>query len=382
MPALTLDLRMWRHSGIGRYLRNLVPLVLPQIRVESVVVLGVRALMEGDASHAVLADPRVQFREAPAPIYSVAEQAMALRGVYASGGVLWTPHYNAPLLYGSQRGGSRRGKLVVTLHDIAPLSNPEILSNGIKRAYAKLLIRRAARADAVLCVSKFTADEVHTRLGVPRQRMTVTHPGLDAGWLASAPPAPHVEPDSVPYVLFVGNIKPNKNLSLLLDAFADVRQRVPFRLVLAGRMDGFATGDPAVLTRAKALGERVRFAGEVSDEELRALYAGALAFCLPSTIEGFGLPLLEAMALGCPVLCSRAGALPEVAGEAALLFDATPATGRAQLAELLGGLADNPQLATLRERGYARVQQFSYAQCAAQTAAVLQKLLDAEGGAA
>jgi glycosyltransferase involved in cell wall biosynthesis len=354
--CLTVDLRMYRHSGIGRYLRNLFPLLLPLLEADRVRVLSKRKII---GTPAWLADPRVELKEEPARIYSVNEQMMGLRGAYRDTSLLWVPHYNVPLTYGRP--------MVVTMHDIAPLAMPEILRNKIKQMYARLLIERAAHCAAkILCVSEFTAAELRERLGVPIEKIVVTHPGLDAGWPEQA--AAHVEADGLPYVLFVGNLKPNKNLGILLRAFAKVQDAVPYRLVLAGKMRGFGTNDDAVLRQAEAMGDRVRFTEEVSDEELISLYAGATALCLPSLYEGFGLPLLEAMRLGCPVLCSRAGSLPEVAGEAALYFD--PRDDE-ELAERLIQVGDASLMERLRRSGKIQVEKFSFARCAEQTSAVL-----------
>lgn len=358
--CLTADLRMYRHSGIGRYLRNLFPLLLPLLDVDRVRVLARREILEGATW---LNDPRIHVVEASAKIYSVAEQALALRRAYEKKSVLWVPHYNAPLYYS--------GTMVVTMHDVAPLAMPEILDNAVKRVYAAMLIRRATKqAEEILCVSEFTACELGERLRVPADKITVTYPGLDAGWPKTA--APHVEADGVPYVLYVGNVKPNKNLGFLLRAFARVGNKVPYRLVLAGKIRGFRTEDLAVIQQAEAMGDRVRFTDEISDKELISLYAGASALCLPSLYEGFGLPLLEAMQLGCPVLCSTAGALPEVGGEAALYFDPRD---DADLAKKLLQVEDSPVMDRLRQAGRMRVEKFSFARCAERTAAVLNKVM-------
>jgi glycosyltransferase involved in cell wall biosynthesis len=181
-----------------------------------------------------------------------------------------------------------------------------------------------------------------------------------------------VEEEGLPYVLYVGNVKPNKNLGLLLRAFARVRDAVPYRLVLAGRMRGFGTNDEAVIRQAEAMGDRVRFTDEISDEELISLYAGARALCLPSKYEGFGLPLLEAMQMECPVLCSSAGALPEVAGESALYFDPND---DAELAKRLLQVEDFRLMDGLRKAGRVRVEEFSFARCAEQTATVLNRTM-------
>jgi glycosyltransferase involved in cell wall biosynthesis len=169
-------------------------------------------------------------------------------------------------------------------------------------------------------------------------------------------------------------VKPNKNLALLLEAFAMVMDRLPYRLVVAGRLHGFGTGDDAVLRRAADLGDRVRFAGEVSDAELQRLYAGAAALVLPSLYEGFGLPMLEAMKLGCPVLSSTAGSLPEVGGDAAMYFDPH------LVEELVGCLLQVENRATmdaLRMLGRERVKMFSFVRCAEQTAAVMNRVMEA-----
>jgi glycosyltransferase involved in cell wall biosynthesis len=358
---LTADLRMYRHSGIGRYLRNLFPLLLPQLHAGEIHVLAPRELL-ADASW--LNDPRIRLIETDAPIYSLAEQR--LLSTLPNDRLLWVPHFNAPL--------RRRGPMVVTIHDIAPLAMPQILSNPLKRAYARLLIQRAvSQADAILCASNFTRSEILTRLKVPAAKMTVTPLGLDAAWPTSAPP--HIEPDGTPYLLYVGNVKPNKNLSLLLSALTAVRDRIPHRLLIAGKTDGFGTNDEAVLTQAKSLGDRARFTGEVSDTGLQSLYAGASALVLPSVYEGFGLPLLEAMSLNCPILSSTAGSLPEIAGDAALYFNPhSPEDLAARLLQLEDPITTN----NLRALGRARLQHFSFQTCATQSATVMNRLLNAQ----
>jgi glycosyltransferase involved in cell wall biosynthesis len=360
MRTLTADLRMYRHSGIGRYLRNLFPLLLPLLDADRVQVLSPRKLLV-DAEW--LSDPRVSVIQADDPIYSPSEQWMAWRGRYRGTDLLWMPHYNAPLLY--------RGRMVVTIHDVAPLALPQIMGSALRRRYARLLIERAVtQASAILSVSEFTARDLRDRLQVPFSKITVAYPGLEAAWPATA--VPHVEPDGVPYLLFVGNIKPNKNLGLLLRAFAQVATSLPFRLLLVGRIHGFGAGDEAVIAQATAMGDRVRFAGEVSDAELISFYAGANAFVMPSLYEGFGLPLLEAMRLGCPVLCSTAGSLPEVAGDAALYFD--PHSER-ELADCLLAVTDVGRMAELIKAGTQRLQRFSFQECAVKSAYVMNSVL-------
>ena len=349
---------MYRHSGIGRYLRNLIPPLLPLLHCDSVRVLGTKKLLGAEPWLA-----QVELFETAAAIYSPAEQALPFTTAVRATTLLWVPHYNVPLAY--------RGPLALTIHDIAPIALPEIFPSTLKRRFAHLLIERGiAHASAILADSQFTAQELTTRLGVPPEKITVAHLGLEQTWTTDA--EAHREPDGAPYLLYVGNVKPNKNLSALLTAFAQVQNRIPHRLLLAGRMRGFGTGDDAVLHTAKSFGDRVRFTGEISDSELIAFYRGATALVLPSLYEGFGLPLLEAMQLGCPVLASTAGSLPEIGGDAALYFDPR---NPASLASRLLEIQDDTVLDTLRKSGHARISQFSYAKCAAQTAEVLNRLL-------
>ena len=361
MTRIAIDLRMYRHSGIGRYLRNLLPLLLPLLRADSIRVITPPALVAGAPW---LRDPRIEVFATDAPIYSIAEQLLPLRGAFSDTQLLWVPHYNAPIYY--------RGPLVVTIHDIAPLALPEILGNPIKRAYARLLIERAtSHATAILSASEFTSSELETRLVVDPAKITVAYQGLEDNWPATA--EPHREPDGAPYLLYVGNVKPNKNLGRLLEAFAIVQDKIPHRLVLAGKMRGFGTNDDAVLQRAASMGDRVRFTDEIPDSELIALYAGADALVMPSLYEGFGLPLLEAMHLGCPVLSSNAASLPEIAADAALYFD--PRSPQS-IADCLLRVADVSLMQSLRAAGRLRAAQFSYTNCAARTASILNAALD------
>ncbi len=366
MPTrrLTVDLRMYRHSGIGRYLRNLLPPLLPLLQADRIRVVAPSALVADAPWFAgPHRDPRLEHFATEAPIYSPAEQLLPFRGAFRDSTLLWVPHYNAPLLYG--------GRLAVTIHDLAPLALPELLGSRIKLAYAKLLFANATRrASAILTISQFTAGELERLLHVPREKITIAPLAADTHWPLTA--TAHHEPDGKPYFLYVGNVKPNKNLIHLLRAFEKVKDRLPHRLLLAGRMRGFGTGDEAVIRQAEALGDRIRFTDEISDAELIDLYAGASALVLPSLYEGFGLPVLEAMQLGCPVMASTAASLPEVGADAALYFDPLNVDS---LAACLLQVEDTDLMQRLRTAGRAHAATFSYQRCAQTTAATLNPLL-------
>jgi glycosyltransferase involved in cell wall biosynthesis len=309
-------------------------------------------------------DPRVEVFESGAGIYGLQEQALALNGALRGTELLWVPHYSVPMLYS--------GRLAVTIHDVCHLALHESLDGNLKRIYARLLFSSVARkADAILCVSEFTSSEVQRYLHVPADRIQVTHLGLDAKWDAGA--APHRELDGAPYFLFVGNLKPNKNLGVLLKAFGQVVGQIPHRLVIVGKADNMKTVDGSVIYEAEKLSGRVQLTGEISDQLLMEYYRGAEALVFPSLYEGFGLPLLEAMSLGCPVLCSNTSALPEVGGDAVMYFNPRDPS---DLAAKLVEVARTSELRSrLVQRGLSRLKMFSYEKCARQTAEILNGLL-------
>jgi glycosyltransferase involved in cell wall biosynthesis len=172
------------------------------------------------------------------------------------------------------------------------------------------------------------------------------------------------------YLLFVGTLEPRKNLVALLRALARLPAEV--RLVVAGAA-GWGEGEAGPGRIAAELGvrDRVTLAGRVSDAELDALYRAACAFVMPSLSEGFGLPVLEAMARGTPVVCSRAGSLTEIAGDAALLH--APTDDAELAAHLLALWRDDALRAEYSRRGFTRAAQFSWAKAAAETARVYRE---------
>lgn len=346
MRSLGIDTRMLGASGIGRYLEALLPRVLPALAPTPVTVLGDRARLEAEPWAAL---PHVRVESCRTRVYGPLEQpVLSLRA--AAFDAFWSPHVNVPAF--------GRGRLVVTVHDTYHL-RPEASVRLDKRLYLTAMYRAVARrADAILCVSEFTAEEVVTRLGVPRHRLVVVPNGVDRADFA--PTSMHgAEPHPLgrPYLLFVGNDKPHKNLPRLVEAFAAVAERIPHDLVVVGRCPSVAPGP------------RVHAAGVVDEATLRRLYRGAAALVMPSLYEGFGLPPLEAMASSIPVLAARAGALPEVCGDAALYVDPL------RVDDLAAGLAriceDEPLRQRLLAAGAARLGRFEWDEAARTIAGVL-----------
>lgn len=258
---------------------------------------------------------------------------------------------------------------VVTMHDVSPLVIDGLMPSAVKRAVYRVKVRRAvAVADAIITLSHHTASDLERVLGVSRERVTVIPGAADefAGGAVGALPG-WLEGER--YLFSMGNTKEHKDLPTLLRAFARLADP-QLLLVLAGTDPGaYAASvlgdDPAV--------PRVRFTGTISDDTLRALYASATAFVFPSRYEGFGLPPLESMTFGAPVIAARAASLPEVVGDAGLYFEPGNA---GELAETIARLLVDSALAErLVALGRSRAAQFSWSAAADKTASVYRSVL-------
>lgn len=247
---------------------------------------------------------------------------------------------------------ARAAARVITIHDLDFLDSPDRTHAEIRRDYPRLVRDHAHRADHIVVNSAYTAGEVHQRLDVPRACITVCRGG-SPGWSprSAAPPAGHI--------LFVGTLEPRKNIGGLLDAYTALLQRVsdPPLLLLAGRAAPGAQRWLERLNHAPLYG-RVRHLGYVSDEERRRLYEEARLLVLPSFNEGFGLPVIEAMSIGVPVVASDRGALPEVLGDAGLLVNPDDAN---DIASAMTRYLEDPTFAALAAaRGLRRSLGFSW----------------------
>ena len=271
-----------------------------------------------------------------------------------------------------------RRPLVVTVHDAAPCLFPESFPPRGLRFHLDGLEAAAKRADLVLTVSASSRAELAEHTAIPADRIRVVPNGADQAPATdeqAAALARRLGIDGRPYVLWVGSLEPRKNVDALLGLPAALAEAgLPHRLVLAGP-EGWGPTAEAARQAAAAAGDRLRLVGRVGAADLAALYRGADLFCFPSIHEGFGLPVLEAMAQGTPVLCSRAASLPEVAGGAARFVDGAGAEAWAAAAVDL--LADAAALEALAVAGPARAQGFTWAACAAATGAALREVAGA-----
>jgi glycosyltransferase involved in cell wall biosynthesis len=356
-PLVTVDARMLESSGIGTYLKALLPRVIRTLD-------GVRFRLLGDpaelARHDFSAHERVECRAFSAGVYSPLEQIEAISASRGSS-LFWAPHVNAPL--------TARGRLLVTVHDAFYLEQARALgTRRDTRLYLGALMRGLRRrASGILCPSAFTASELERLLGRFPCPLHVVPNGVDARFFLRAEGP---RPTPRPYLLYVGNLKPHKNLPRTLQAFSRIAARVPHDFLLIGG------GDPKPLESllTPELSARVRFLGPLEEAPLRLHLTHASGLVLASLYEGFGLPPLEAMALGVPVLVSRRASLPEVCGDAALYCDPEAVEDIAD--NLLRLLLDENLRATLALRGPGRARTLDWDKSARSTSQVMSQLLD------
>ncbi|MFK5953154.1 MAG: glycosyltransferase family 1 protein, partial [Desulfobacterium sp.] len=180
-------------------------------------------------------------------------------------------------------------------------------------------------------------------------------------------------PHAKPYFLFVGNVKPHKNLTRLLEAFELLPSNISQELIIVGKKEGFITHDSMVEKKAVSMKQRVHFTGYVDNELLHQYFVHADALIFPSLYEGFGLPPLEAMACGCPVLVSNAASLPEVCGDAAIYFDPYSIKDMADKIKHL--LSDKALQDKMRIKGLERAKKFTWKKSALETAKTIEELL-------
>lgn len=280
--------------------------------------------------------------------------------------VLHAPDFSLPPSVGAST--------VVTIHDLAFMTHPECAVPAL-RAYLNRVVPRAVRrADHIIAVSQRTADDLVDLLGVEPKKITVIHLGVD-------PSVRRVEDEARlrevaaryelrrPFALAVGTIEPRKNFARLIEAFSIARARPggPAQLVIAGRK-GWLYDDVFQAVERLGLHDSVRFLDYVPDDDLPVLYTLASVVAMPSLYEGFGIPVVEAMACGTPVVASAAGSLPEIVGDAGLL---APPEDVSSLADALSqAVSDEAMRERMVARGRERVRDFDWDEAARRHVAV------------
>lgn len=272
--------------------------------------------------------------------------------------LLWSPANSGPI---------RVQRQVITIHDVSVIEHPKWFSGGFALWYRLMLPKLAWSARHVLTVSEHSRQSIMRLFGLPADRVTAVPNGVNHEMFRPSDPEPVRRKYGLTdrYVLFVGSIDPRKNLKRLIQAWRGIPEARKAELVVVGARSGiFRQPD------LSGLQQGVRMLGYVPDQDLPALYSGALIFVMPSLYEGFGLTVLEAMACGAPVLSSTGGALPEVADGAAVLVD--PRSEPEMAAEIRCLLKDECRRQELRAKGLARAAEFTWERSAGQIGALLE----------
>ncbi len=349
--------------GIGRYTYSLISALAPLATDDTLVVLHNPALPNSRYDLAALTShPSVELARVDVPSFSLAEQ-LRLPSLISdlACDVFHSPYYVKPYCLPVPS--------ILSLYDVIPTHYPAYYSRHT-RLLIRLLKRLALRSAAhCLAISETTKGDFVREYGVAPERITAIPLAADGRFHPVEPAAVaamreryRLPPD---YVLYLGINKPHKNLARLVEAWSKSQMaNGKSQLLLAGQEDP-RYSQARQRVKELRLEEGVRSLGDVGEADLPALYSGAAAFVFPSLYEGFGLPVLEAMACGVPVACSNTSSLPEIVGDAALTFDPTDVEA---IAAALSRLLDDAELrAELRQLGLERARHFTWTETARRT---------------
>ena len=367
---IAIDIRKLHDFGVGTYVRNLIE-QLARLDHETEYVLFCR---HDDLDLPTQLGPNFRTVSDLSSQYSVREQLSIPVNVWRTGPQLFhTPHYILPVLTPCRS--------IVTIHDCIHLVFPQYLANRIARSYARGAFWTAVhRASRILTVSEASKRDILRFFPVPEDKVTVIYNAI-ADHFYTEPPEEEVAHVRERYqlqdrfVMYAGNVKPHKNLERLIDAFVLLRQEGGHQdlklLVTGSEVSKYATLRRAV--HRYNLHKHVRFLGYQSEQTLAALYRLADVFVFPSLYEGFGLPPLEAMASGTPVVVSNVSSLPEVVGGAGVLVNPYDA---ASIAEGIRQVLDDSALsADLSRRGLERAHTFSWPESVKRIRRIYQEIV-------
>lgn len=343
-----------RHRGVGRYAQSLIAALEAQAPAScSLGILRLPSAKDhpGPHLHRPLLETGRDWLKAAASLGRI-ESAIARDGASSFLGL--DPDVIAR---------PKRARMVATVYDIIPLLHPDqYLPWSSQCGLPRLLHtvwnpRRLRQADHIVAISHEVKRTLVETLRLPPDRITVIQPGADH--LEIAPEGPRAAiPSGRPYILHVGAVDPRKNLARTLQALTLLPRETDLVLAVAGRMGDGERSSLLETARSVGAGDRIELLGFVDDGKLASLYRGAVAFVFPSLAEGWGLPVLESMAHGCPVVTSDRSSLPEAAGDAALLVDPTSPDA---ISEALRRVAEDSELRQeLVARGLRRVGEFSW----------------------
>lgn len=345
---LVIDLRMINVSGIGTYLKNIIPLIVE--RYNDIEVLGNAKELQ---SFAWAKDLKIiEFNE---KIYSIKEQ-FEFPKVIPTCDIFWCPHFNVPLL------PIKAKKIITTIYDVNHLSGIN-KSSFLKEQYAKVLYKNATKkSDTIITISEFSKAEIIKYTHVNSNKIQLIYCGVNQENFSKQ--NIEVEQLQLPkkYILYVGNVKPHKNLITLLKAYSILSNEFKnqYKIVIVGKKEGFITKENEIFEfiDQNNLKENIFFTGYIQDNQVPNVYKKASLFVFPSMYEGFGLPILEAMCCNIPVISSDAASLKEVGGDAVEYF--SPLDYK-QLATKIQIVLQNPTLQNqLISKGKLQIEKFSW----------------------
>ena len=378
-PVIGIDVTsaLSQGAGIGRYTRELISSLVKYDLASEYVLFSAKQSSWDRLSSRIDPDAHVQYKQAPIGerwLYRIWHRLRLPVPIQMFTGdidLFYSPDFVLPPVRGDI-------PTILTVHDISFVHYPETFTPSLRNYLNKVVPRSIQNATHVLADSQATRDDLINLWQVNDEKITVIYPGVDPSF---RPPSDKQQLANVrkkynlgdePYILSVSTIQPRKNYQMLIRAFKDVVDDFPHRLVLAGGK-GWLYEETLNEVEIQGLGDRVQFLGFVEDEDLPALYSDATLFVFPSLYEGFGLPILEAMACGVPAIVSDASSLPEVAGEAALVI--SPKEQGIWTAAIRDLLGDPNRQSQMVAGGFLRARQFGWKRSAEQLSAVLQRIL-------
>lgn len=356
---IVIDARMYQESGIGRYIRNLIFYLQMLDGENEYFILHLQKDLQG-------LNYNKNFNKICADFvwYGAAEQ-LRLPNLLKSlkPDLVHFPHFNVPIFF--------KGKFVVTIHDLIHqhFSMKRSTTHGpliykLKQwGYKKVFKNALQKSWRILVPSDFVKKQLSENYQINREKIVVTPEAVDDALLKRSDLAKKFD---FPYIFYVGNAHPHKNIEGLIKAFLILKKSRNIKLILAGHDHYFWQR-----IKQQYKDESIIYAGLISDEELVSYYKNSICFVMPSLEEGFGIPLLEAMSLGCPVVSSNAGSLSEVGGNAAVYFN--PSSSE-DMAEKISMVLNNEELRRdLIKKGLRRYKRFSWKKLAEKTLEVYKQ---------
>jgi glycosyltransferase involved in cell wall biosynthesis len=363
-------------GGIGRYTRELVVALLQQETLNRYAIFAAVGGLDRDwraeVEHLRSLVPDLRFRALPITddwlhrLWQRLRLPIPTEVITGPLDIFYSPDFVLPPTLHSTR-------TLLTVHDLSFLHFPDAFVPSLREYLARVVPRSVARADRVLADSESTCDDLIAHFGAPPEKVQVLYSGVDARFHPEKEPGEQKRLRNKygvasPYILSVGTLQPRKNYVRLIRAFASL-QLADLQLLIAGGR-GWLYED--IFAEAEKHGDRVHVLGFVDDADLPALYRGAALFAFPSLYEGFGIPPLEAMACGVPVVCSNASSLPEVAGDAALMIDPLDTDGLAKA--MVRALEDADLRQEMTDKGLTQAARFTWEAAARQLLDVFEAL--------